>query len=149
MNPASLAGLSLNLNIGRGLPIKTAISAPIVNPNNDSAKRKRKGVFNTDSMTLNRDVRHPVPESVDLMNEITTEYILSMSKKAGELKKEKIQTEDILFHIRKDRKKFNRVKELLVMHGELKKAKKAFDTTDDPEQDEEDNGAEEGEVDDL
>lgn len=39
----------------------------------------------------------------------------------------RITVEDIIFLIRKDAKKYSRVKELLIMNEELKKARKAFD----------------------
>ena len=39
----------------------------------------------------------------------------------------RISVEDIIFLIRKDAKKYSRVKELLVMNEELRKARKAFD----------------------
>ena len=42
-------------------------------------------------------------------------------------KRGKLQTEDLIFLIRKDRKKYARAKELLGMYDELKRAKKAFE----------------------
>jgi len=39
----------------------------------------------------------------------------------------KLRTEDLVFLIRKDKKKYARVRELLRMHDELKRARKAFD----------------------
>lgn len=39
----------------------------------------------------------------------------------------RVQVEDIVFLVRKDPKKYARVKELLMMNEELKKARKAFD----------------------
>lgn len=39
----------------------------------------------------------------------------------------KISVEDLIFLIRKDTKKYSRVKELLLMSEELRKARKAFD----------------------
>jgi transcription initiation factor TFIID subunit 13 len=42
-------------------------------------------------------------------------------------KKGRLQTEDVLFVIRKDRKKYGRVLSLLTMNEELKKARKAFE----------------------
>ena len=39
----------------------------------------------------------------------------------------RIQVEDIIYLIRKDPKKYSRVKELLLMNEELRKARKAFD----------------------
>jgi transcription initiation factor TFIID subunit 13 len=39
----------------------------------------------------------------------------------------RVQVEDILHLVRKDTRKFARVKDLLTMNEELKKARKAFD----------------------
>jgi len=39
----------------------------------------------------------------------------------------KISVEDIIFLVRKDPKKFSRVKELLLMNEELRRARRAFD----------------------
>jgi transcription initiation factor TFIID subunit 13 len=39
----------------------------------------------------------------------------------------RVQVEDIVFLVRKDSRKYARVKDLLTMNEELKKARKAFD----------------------
>lgn len=39
----------------------------------------------------------------------------------------RVQVEDIMYLVRKDKRKYARVKELLSMNEELKKARKAFD----------------------
>lgn len=39
----------------------------------------------------------------------------------------RVQVEDIIFLVRKDARKYARVKDLLTMNEELKKARKAFD----------------------
>ena len=39
----------------------------------------------------------------------------------------RVQVEDMIFLIRKDSRKYARVKDLLMMNEELKKARKAFD----------------------
>ena len=50
------------------------------------------------------------------------------TKKAMEIGRVgRIAVEDIIFLIRKDPKKYSRVKELLLMNEELRKARKAFD----------------------
>ena len=50
------------------------------------------------------------------------------TKKAMDVGRQgRITVEDIVFLIRKDAKKFSRVKELLLMNEELRKARKAFD----------------------
>lgn len=53
---------------------------------------------------------------------------LLQTKKAMEVGRPgRISVEDIIFLIRKDPKKYSRVKELLMMNEELRKARKAFD----------------------
>ena len=42
-------------------------------------------------------------------------------------KPDRITVDDIVFLIRKDPKKYSRVKDLLLMNEELRKARKAFD----------------------
>ena len=55
-------------------------------------------------------------------------YFFSQTKKAMEIGKSgRIIVEDIIYLIRKDPKKYSRVKELLLMSEELRKARKAFD----------------------
>jgi len=75
------------------------------------------------------DVKNPAQETVDLVEDIMCEYVTEMTKKAVQVssKRGKVLTEDFVFIIRKDRKKYNRVKELLVMNEELKKARKVFE----------------------
>ncbi len=52
------------------------------------------------------DVARPLPESVDLMNDIVHEYIQTMTSKAMKIaaKRGKLQIEDFFFVIRKDKK---------------------------------------------
>jgi len=74
------------------------------------------------------DDQVPFTESVDLLEDVVVEYITEMTLKAMEVgKKGKVHVEDIVFLIRKDPKKYARVKDLLTMNEELKKARKAFD----------------------
>jgi len=74
------------------------------------------------------DEQVPFTESVDLLEDLVVEYITEMTLKAMEVgKKGKVHVEDIVFLIRKDPKKYARVKDLLTMNEELKKARKAFD----------------------
>lgn len=74
------------------------------------------------------DDQVPFTESVDLLEDLVVEYITEMTLKAMDVgKKGKVHVEDIVFLIRKDPKKYARVKDLLTMNEELKKARKAFD----------------------
>ena len=74
------------------------------------------------------DEQNPYSESVDLLEDLVIEYITEMTKKAMEVGRQgRITVEDVIFLIRKDPKKYSRVKELLLMNEELRKARKAFD----------------------
>lgn len=54
--------------------------------------------------------------------------IIIKTIKAMELSKQnKVQIEDIMYLLRKDARKYARVKDLLIMNEELKRARKAFD----------------------
>lgn len=74
------------------------------------------------------DDENPYQETVNLLDEIVVQYIIEMTKMAAEVgKTDKVTVEDILFLVRRDSKKYSRVKDLLHMNEELKKARKAFD----------------------
>lgn len=74
------------------------------------------------------DDQNPYTESVELLEDLVLEFIAQITLKAIEIGRPgKVQVEDIIFLIRKDARKYSRVKELLMMNEELKKARKAFD----------------------
>jgi transcription initiation factor TFIID subunit 13 len=74
------------------------------------------------------DVESPLPESVELLEALVFEYIMEMTKLSIEVaKSNRLKKEDLLFIIRKDPKKYNRAKELLVASVVLKEAKRLFD----------------------
>uniref|UniRef100_T1JNQ0 Transcription initiation factor TFIID subunit 13 n=1 Tax=Strigamia maritima TaxID=126957 RepID=T1JNQ0_STRMM len=74
------------------------------------------------------DDRNPYTESVDILEDLVIEFIIEMTHKAMEVGRTgRVQVEDIVFLVRKDQRKFARVKDLLTMNEELKKARKAFD----------------------
>ncbi|CAG5134131.1 unnamed protein product [Candidula unifasciata] len=97
----------------------------------DTPLEKRKKIFSKELRCMMYgfgDDQNPYTESVDLLEDLVTEYITEMTKKAMEIGKSgRIIVEDIIFLIRKDPKKYSRVKELLLMSEELRKARKAFD----------------------
>lgn len=69
----------------------------------------------------------PYSETVDLVEDLVIDFILEMTLKTMEVsKKGRVHVEDIIFLIRKDPKKYARVKDLLMMNEELKKARKDF-----------------------
>jgi len=96
---------------------------------------KKKRLFTRDLKVMMYgfgDVYNPLPESIDLMEDLVHEYIHEMTIKAMAVasKRGKLATEDLIFLVRKDKKKYARVKELLSMYEELKRARKAFDMPD-------------------
>lgn len=76
------------------------------------------------------DDRNPYEDTVDMVEDLVVEFITETTLKAMEVgKKGKVQVDDILYIVRKDPKKYTRVKELLNMNEELKKAKQIFDNS--------------------
>jgi transcription initiation factor TFIID subunit 13 len=96
------------------------------------------------------DDQNPYTESVDLLEDLVIEFITEMTHRAMEIGRTgRVQVEDIVFlgknyiyyvifyiyffiilfilAVRKDARKYARVKDLLTMNEELKKARKAFD----------------------
>lgn len=74
------------------------------------------------------DDKNPYTESVDMLEDMVIEFITEMTHRAMEIGRTgRVQVEDIIFLVRKDARKYARVKDLLTMNEELKKARKAFD----------------------
>lgn len=77
----------------------------------------------------------PLPESVRVLDEIVTDFILEMCHSAAQCasfaRRQKIKVDDFRFALRRDENKLGRVQELLRMERELKEARKAFDQNDD------------------
>ena len=64
----------------------------------------------------------------DLFVDLVIEFITETTHRAMEIGRTgRVQVEDIVFLVRKDQRKYARVKDLLTMNEELKKARKAFD----------------------
>ena len=78
------------------------------------------------------DVSNPLPESVDMMEDLVIEYVTEMTHLAFTevARGRRLKKEDIIFLIRNDRKKYARVKELLEMNEILKQAKKTVNIND-------------------
>lgn len=74
------------------------------------------------------DEENPDDATVALMEEMVMDYVTEVTKSAAQVgsKKGTIQPEDVVFVVRKDRKKYARSLELLSKHEEIKKAKKQF-----------------------
>ncbi|GIX89437.1 transcription initiation factor TFIID subunit 13 [Caerostris darwini] len=74
------------------------------------------------------DDQNPYTESVDLLEDLVIEFITEITHKAMDTGRTgRVQVENIVFLVRKDARKYARVKDLLTMNEELKKARKAFD----------------------
>jgi len=74
------------------------------------------------------DDQNPYTETVEFLDDLVLEFITDFTKKAMEIGRSgRVQVEDIIFLVRKQPKMYGRVKDLLTMNEELKKARKAFD----------------------
>ncbi|XP_059780295.1 transcription initiation factor TFIID subunit 13-like [Balaenoptera ricei] len=97
----------------------------------EGGQGKRKRLFSKELWCMMYgfgDDQNPYTESVDILEDLVIEFITEMTHKAMSIGRQgRVQVEDIVFLIRKDPKKFARVKDLLTMNEELKRARKAFD----------------------
>jgi len=74
------------------------------------------------------DDKNPYTETVDFLEDLVMEFITEMTHKAMDIGRVgRVQVEDIIFLVRKHPRMYARVRELLTMNEELKKARKAFD----------------------
>jgi len=74
------------------------------------------------------DDKSPYTESIELMEELVIDFVTDMTKKALNVGRPgRVHVEDIVHLIQNDDKKWSRVRELLTMNEEIKKAKRAFD----------------------
>ncbi|CAP23579.1 Protein CBR-TAF-13 [Caenorhabditis briggsae] len=74
------------------------------------------------------DDKEPYDKTLDVLEAIVLNYIKELCQLAMKVgKPDKMALEDIHYLIRRDSKKFSRVKDLLSMSEELKKARKQFD----------------------
>ncbi|XP_037933727.1 transcription initiation factor TFIID subunit 13-like [Teleopsis dalmanni] len=74
------------------------------------------------------DDKNPYTESVDLVEDLVIEFITEKTHRAMDIgRTRRVRIEDIIFLYRKDLRKYARVKDLLTMNEEFKKARKAFD----------------------
>ena len=72
------------------------------------------------------DEYNPLPETVSLMNQIVQEYILAVTDEACDVAAEhgvkpggKLEVESVLYVMRRDERKSQRIKELLSMQREI------------------------------
>jgi len=74
------------------------------------------------------DDQNPYTESVDILEDLVIQFINDIAHNARDVGRNgKITVEDVIFIVKNDQRKFARVKDLLSMNEELKKARKAFD----------------------
>lgn len=80
------------------------------------------------------DASSPLPETVRVLDEIITDYIIEtcqIAARAAEYSgRQKIKTEDFKFAIRRDDLASGRVNDLLSTEKEIRKARKQFDDTE-------------------
>ena len=97
----------------------------------DKTNAERKRMFSKElRLTLfgYGDDQNPYTETVDFLEDLVLEFITSMTCRAMEMGRPgRVQVEDIIFLVRKEPRMYGRVRELLTMNEELKKARKAFD----------------------
>lgn len=76
------------------------------------------------------DTKEPDKETVELVEDMTVDLITNFAHRCMEVSAQrgKLQTDDLLYLIRNDEKKLQRVNELLDMNAQLKEARKNFDT---------------------
>ena len=103
-------------------------------PSNESSsvQSKKKRLFSRELRYMMHgfgDDPNPYNETVDLVEDLVVDFITEMSLKSMDVgKKGKIHVDDLLFLIRRDPKKYARVRDLLQMNEELKQAKRIFET---------------------
>lgn len=75
------------------------------------------------------DVSNPRQDTAELIEKYTVDYIQTLLTNTMNMAsiKGKTKTEDLLWMLRNDRLKYNRVRDLLVINEELKNARKLVD----------------------
>ncbi|KAL8601846.1 Transcription initiation factor TFIID subunit 13 [Nucella lapillus] len=96
----------------------------------DIPPEKRKTMFSKELRCMLYgfgDDHNPFTEFVDLLEDMVVNYIAEMTKEAMVLGRPgRVEVENILYLIHREPTKYSRVKELLTMNEELRKARKAF-----------------------
>ncbi|CAF1443452.1 unnamed protein product [Adineta ricciae] len=121
----------LILEIDDGHDASAARPSPSGGASGDNQARKR--LFSKELRNMMYgfgDDPQPYAESVELLEDLVIQYITDMTLKASEIgsnKQGRMVVNDILYLLRHDPRKYARVKELLSMNEELKRARKAFD----------------------
>ena len=96
-----------------------------------NAQDKKKRLFSKELRCMMYgfgDDQNPYTETVDMLEDIVIEFISDITLRGLEIGRSgKVTVEDIMYLKRRDARKFGRIRELLSMNEELKKARKAFD----------------------
>ncbi|KAH8726172.1 transcription initiation factor IID, 18kD subunit-domain-containing protein [Phaeosphaeriaceae sp. PMI808] len=94
------------------------------------------------------DNDYPLPETVRVLDEIITDYIIETCHEAASVahhaRRAKIKLDDFKFMLRRDTGKLGRVSDMLETDKELKRKRKAFDTDEGAVLSKGDEGAEKG-----
>ena len=146
-SPSPAVGLRQSTSTGRSPSPSigaTAYSSPSPSmlhlsssgPSDGPPPPKRKRLFHRELKYMMHgfgDDPNPYSETVDLVEELVVQFITEMTVKAMEVGKSgRVHVNDIIFIIRKDPKKYSRVKDLLMMKEQIDKAKKAFSDDSEP-----------------
>lgn len=74
------------------------------------------------------DDQNPYTESVDMLEDLVIQFIYEIALRAMDIGRQgRVSVEDVMHLVQRDPRKYARVKDLLLMNEELKKARKAFD----------------------
>lgn len=78
------------------------------------------------------DVSSPRMDTVETLHNYLMDYLSLLLIKVHDMAKikGKTKTEDLMYFLKRDRKKYSRVKNLLLTNDELKTARKVFDCND-------------------
>ncbi|KAK9450809.1 transcription initiation factor IID, 18kD subunit-domain-containing protein [Limtongia smithiae] len=100
-------------------------------------KRRRANLFTNDVRALMYafgDVANPDRESVAVLEDILTDYIVDVCHEAARMAKttnrNKVKVEDFKFALRRDYKKLGRIEELQRLSKEISEARKTFDDSE-------------------
>lgn len=97
---------------------------------NTSIGSKQKRIFSKElrCMLYGFGDEHSYVETVDMVEDLVLKFIGDISLRALKVgAQDRISIEDLMFVLRKDQKKYSRLKELLDINNELREARKAFE----------------------
>lgn len=85
-------------------------------------------VENLTNICTQGDDVNPYTETVDMLEDLVIHFIGDTALRALEVGRSgRVTVEDVMYLVRRDPRKYSRVRDLLNMNEELKKARKAFD----------------------